>query len=304
MPGFTSVKTPLTVFQVDNPAAVTADALKKHAFRDIEKGEETCAGWTSIDDMLDTTWSKSDPELDKRLCFALRVDKRRVPSAVLTKCYREAVAKQLEASGKKRIGKGKSKELKQEIKDRLLLNMEAAPSALELVLDETTGKLFVAGTSAGMLKELTERMSNDFGVCLAPYEAQADTQRILRSIYDDQLSAAFDGHTYTLAEAGQTTLCAADDAKRQIVAKNDRTSVDAGLTEALSFASLAVRMECDGLEWIFSINEKLVFSSLKTPTVKKDSVNPDGFLLEKLHLIEQAVGVVHTLFEARPGGNA
>ncbi|MDR2821024.1 MAG: recombination-associated protein RdgC [Desulfovibrio sp.] len=302
MSGFTSVKTPLTVFQVDNPAAVTVDALKKHAFRDIEKGEETSAGWTSIVDMLDTSWKKSDPVIGDRLCFALRVDKRRIQGAVLKKCCMEA-ARDLEATGTK-LSRKRRKELKENIKARLLTSVEAAPVALELVLNKITGKLFVAGTSAGMLKKLAERMFNDFGVCLAPYEAQADTQRILRGIYDDQVSAAFDGHTYILTETGQTTLCAADDAKRQIVARHDRTSVDAGLTEALSFASLAVHMECEDLQWEFIINAKLVFSSLKTPAVKKDSANPDAALLEKLYLMEQAVGVVHTLFEAQPAGNS
>jgi DNA recombination-dependent growth factor C len=303
MPGFTSKTTSLTVFHVNDPGAVTPEKLKEHAFRDVAADEETSEGWTNIDDMLDMAWEKSAPEKGDWTCFALRVDKRRVPSAVLSKCYREAVAQALEGSGKKRMGKGRAKELKQEVKDRLLAKMEAAPSVMEAAMTRS-GKLFAAGTSATMLKTFAEHMSRSFGVALAPYEAGVDTQAVLQDIYNKGTSVTVGGHTYSLADAGRTTLSASDGTvKKRVDALNDRSSVDAGLAQELSVAGLAVNMTGDNLECAFDLNDKLVFSKVKAPAVDKKS-DPDEALLERLFFFERIVDVVHTLFVARPGENS
>jgi hypothetical protein len=303
MPGFTSKTTSLTIFHVADPAAVTPEKLKHYAFRDIAGDEETSVGWTNIDDMLDTAWEQSVPEKAEWICFALRVDKRRVPCAVLLKCYREAAAQALEGSGKKRLGKGRSKELKQQVKDRLLAGMEAAPSVVEAAMTPN-GKLFVAGTSASMLKLFAEHISLSFGAGLAPYESGVDTQAVLQDIYNNGTSVTVDGHPYNLSDAGRTTLASSEgDVKKRVEALNDRSSVDAGLAQELAVAGLAVTMTGDNLECSFDVSDKLVLSKVKAPAVDKKS-DPEGALLERLCFFERIVDIVHTLFEARPGETA
>ena len=47
--------------------------------------EERGWGWTSFEDMLDMQWRSAPPEKGAYLAFALRLDTRRIPPAVLKK---------------------------------------------------------------------------------------------------------------------------------------------------------------------------------------------------------------------------
>lgn len=303
MSGFMSNSTALSVFQVNNPSAVTADALKKFAFRpiDTQKGEELAVGWTNMDDMLDTAWASSVPEKGEWLCFALRVDKRKVPGAILKKHFGEALATQ----GKHFVSRERKKELKEQLKLRLLANTEPAPASVDVVMNKESGQLLVASTAKGMLAHLTELMPRSFGVQIAPLEPQIDVQQVLRTIYDAHMQASFESQTYKLTDAGRITLAGISEADAsiiEVVVKNDRTSTDTGLAGGLSIAKLKISMERenDSLVWVFSLNGLLEFSGLKVPAAKKNKDdNQDAVLLEKLYLIEQAVGVIHNLFGNR-----
>jgi hypothetical protein len=116
MSGFSSASTGLSVFKVDKPAAVTADKLKKHAFRSIDNNSEPLSfGWTNIDDMTDAEFRESPPEKGGFLCFALRADVRKVQSAVLKRVLQEALKAELEAcraAGKEKVSRARKKELK------------------------------------------------------------------------------------------------------------------------------------------------------------------------------------------------
>ena len=60
--------------------------LRQFAFQDIDDiAEERGWGWTSFEDMLDTQWRSAPPEKGAYLAFALRLDTRRIPPAVLKK---------------------------------------------------------------------------------------------------------------------------------------------------------------------------------------------------------------------------
>ena len=311
MPGFMGASMALTVFRVDNPAAVTAGALKKHAFQSIDslKGEELAVGWTSIEDMLDTAWSGSVPEKGQWLCFALRVDKRKVPAAVLKKHYEEALHKETqarEAAGEGPVSRGRKRDLKELTRQRLLAATEPAPSVVDVAMHMHTGLLLVASGSKGALDQLAELMAASFGISLAEFEPQADVQRVLRALYDDALQADVQGHGYALADAGCVTLAGVGGTKGddaiEVVVKNDRASADAGLASGLAFAKLKVRMERDGdeaLVWSFALNTGLSFSGLKLPASQADRDEADAALLERFYLMEQAVGVVHKLFDVR-----
>lgn len=310
MAGLMSKSTDLTVFHVANPTAVTAESLKQFAFRPIDelKGEEESAGLVSIEDMLDTTWASSVPEKGEWLCFALRVDKRKVPGAVLKKHYAEALKAEQEtlaAQGLKFFPKGRKKELREQLKARLLATTEPAPSVVDVAMNMHTGLTFVGSTATGMLDHL-QKIFNYLGEPLESKEAMADVKTVLRAMYDDSIKAEFNGYSYTLAEAGRVTLAGAagegDDI--EVAVKNDRASSDAGLESGLSIAKIKLTMERDsepGFAWTFTLNGSVSFSGLKTPATDAahGDDDHDAVLLEKIYLIEQAVGAVHALFDIR-----
>lgn len=83
--------------------------LRQFAFQDIDDiAEERAWGWTSFEDMLDMQWRSAPPEKGAYLAFALRLDTRRIPPAVLKKyvtiALREEEAR-IKEQGKKFIAR-------------------------------------------------------------------------------------------------------------------------------------------------------------------------------------------------------
>ena len=84
--------------------------LRQFAFQDIDDiAEERGWGWTSFEDMLDMQWRSAPPEKGAYLAFALRLDTRRIPPAVLKKyvtiALREEEGRIKEKSSSPGIGK-------------------------------------------------------------------------------------------------------------------------------------------------------------------------------------------------------
>ena len=77
--------------------------LRQFAFQDIDDiAEERGWGWTSFEDMLDMQWRSAPPEKGAYLAFALRLDTRRIPPAVLKKYVTIALREESSSPG---IGK-------------------------------------------------------------------------------------------------------------------------------------------------------------------------------------------------------
>lgn len=284
MPGILSTTTDLTIYMIDNPAAVTAEKLKRHAFRPIDdlRTEELAVGWTSIDAMLDTAWESAPPEKGEWLCFALRVDKRAIPGAVFKKHYAEALKKEeaAVASGEQKfISRSRKAELKEQIKLRLLPAVEPAPAIVDVAMNMHSGLLLVASSAKSLLVHLEDLMATSFGVTLRSKETDANSPQILRQIYESGAQVEWNGHAYTLTDAGQVTLVGnRGDEAVQVVVRNDDTSVDTGLEAGLSIAKLKIRMERDSepeFAWTFSLTESLSLSGIKTPATEKQVEDND-----------------------------
>lgn len=306
MPGFLSNGSiALTVFKIENPAAVTGDKLRKYAFRSIDdlSSETKAHGWTSIEDMLDVNWQCSAPEKGHFLCFALRVDTRKVPQPVLKKHLAEALREETEknsAEGKTYISRARKKELKELYTARLLAKTDPVPVTVDMAFDTQSGLLYVGSTTTAHQKLMAELFTQSFGQEPQPVLSTVDVPHILQELYAASRDITFDGHTYSLAEAGQLTLAAGDG---EVSVKNEPTSAQSGMEAGLSICKLKLQMTRVGetdLEWQFTLNLDLSFSGLKTPKIeKRPDDDADAALLAKLYLLEQTVGVIHTLFEVR-----
>ncbi len=265
-------------------------------------------GWTSIDAMLDTAWESAPPEKGEWLCFALRVDKRAIPGAVFKKHYAEALKKEeaAVASGEQKfISRSRKAELKEQIKLRLLPAAEPAPAIVDVAMNMHSGLLLVASSAKSLLVHLEDLMATSFGVTLRSKETDANSPQILRQIYESGAQVEWNGHAYTLTDAGQVTLVGnRGDEAVQVVVRNDDTSVDTGLEAGLSIAKLKIRMERDSepeFAWTFSLTESLSLSGIKTPATEKqvEDNDTDAATLEKLYLLELVVGAVGKLFELK-----
>lgn len=258
---------------------------------------------------MDVDWNFSMPEKGPFLCFALRVDTRKVPGPVLKKHLAEAIRE--EESKKNTAGKpgavsrARKKELKELISARLLSQAEPVPSTVDVALDTQSGLLYVASVSSTQLELVCDYCKQSFGVTPQPVTAGVeDVPGLLRSLYESSRDVPFDGHTYTLAEAGQLTLLReGEENGAEVTVKNEADSARTGLETGLSIKKMKFQMERVGeeeLAWEFTLDAGLRFSGLKTPRVEKQSDDdPDAVLLEKMYLLQQAVGVVRTVFEVK-----
>lgn len=309
MPGFLSTTTALTVYKLDNPAAVTADKLKEYGFRSIDDIPEPKGwGWTNIDDIFDTEWRFSVPEKGQFLCFSLRVDTRKVSSAVLKKHLAEALREE-EAKAQteeRKVSRARKKELKDLYASKLLSKAEPVPAAVDIALDMTTGMLYAGSISGSFLELLEEQFFVAFGVKpkrLVPtgmedHELEdSSVEALMAKIYADSLQVDFGEHSYTVAEAGQATLM--QEGGAEVTVKNAPDSANAGIASGLSIKKLRIQISRTGedeLMWTLTLNSDFTFSGMKTPKVEKATGdNADAAMLEKLYLIEQAVGVVLAL---------
>lgn len=148
------------------------DLLIKHNFKDIDKtAEERSFGWTSFDDMLDTNWNHASPHKAHYIAFALRLDTRRIPPAVLKKHLRlsmDEAKKELESRGQKFISRDQKKEIKENVKLKLFARTLPIPAVFDVVWD-TSANLVYLGSNSPKVKELFEdHFTNTFELHLEP----------------------------------------------------------------------------------------------------------------------------------------
>ena len=141
--------------------------LKRYAFQDIDAlpGETRAFGWTSFDDMLDIEWAASPPEKGAYLAFALRLETRRVPPAVLKKHYALALReekKRTAEQGKQFISRERKKELKEQVQLRLMRHFLPIPSVFDVIWTTDADLIYFASTQRKILDIFEECFTKCF----------------------------------------------------------------------------------------------------------------------------------------------
>lgn len=252
--------------------------------------------------MADTAF-QSSPEYGEWLCFALRVDRRSIPGAVLKKHLEDALKEEREnmvraGADVPIVSRTRKKELKDQLVLRLLPHVEPVPSLVDVAMNMHTGLTLVSTASKGLLQLFQDTAATSFGVTPEPLPQPEDPQAPLRAIFDGEVRADFNGYAYAFSQGGQVTLSgiSSEDEAVTIVAKNDMASAQAGLEAGFSIDRLKINMERDGeaFAWQFSLTPELTLLAVRTPKTEESA--GEAALLEKLYLFEQCVGAVRTLF--------
>ena len=175
--GILSASTSFTRFRILDPVpqelwSQIPSKLKQFAMVDIDDiPEERGWGWTNCDDMLDTSWKISPPEKGDYLAFALRLDTRRVPPSVLKKhtlmALREEEAKNKE-QGKKFISRERRKELKEQVRLRLMQRFLPIPAVFDVVWNTTSGIIYLASTQTKLIDLFMNYFTLSFDLHLEP----------------------------------------------------------------------------------------------------------------------------------------
>ena len=121
---------PLTVYRVESStlANVTGDRIRQYAFRSIDQTpDELGSGFVPDTDMF-ADLNISIPEKGNYMNFGLRIDTRKVPSAIFKKHLAEMTQEELQRTGKTFLSKNRKRDLKELCKTRLLSKTEPRPS--------------------------------------------------------------------------------------------------------------------------------------------------------------------------------
>ena len=151
--------------------------LKKFAITDIDElAEERAFGWTNIDDMLDTEFHRSTPEKGAYLAFSLRLDTRRVPPAVLNKHFTIALREEEEKNkeeGKKFISRERRKEIKEQVKFRLMQRYLPIPAVFDVVWNIQSNYIYLGSTQSKIIEMFGSYFTETFDLHLeimTPYD--------------------------------------------------------------------------------------------------------------------------------------
>ena len=148
------------------------EKLKQFCMVDIDgTADERSFGWTNIDDMLDMNWTQSPPEKGEYLTFALRLDTRRIPPAVLKKHNTIHLNKELEHN--KEQGKNfVSRDRKREIKEQVVLKLRARtlpiPAVFDVIWNPTENRIYLATTNAKVRALFEDYFTLTFDLHLEP----------------------------------------------------------------------------------------------------------------------------------------
>lgn len=130
--------------------------IKKYAFQELTtSAEDRAFGWTSLENPLDTRFEGARYSAGDFFYFALRIDKKSIPPALLRlKCLEEE-RKSLKDSGKKRLFREQTKEIKERVYLHLLTRAYPVPSFYD-VLWSPSGGWLLAGSHADKIFEIFE----------------------------------------------------------------------------------------------------------------------------------------------------
>jgi DNA recombination-dependent growth factor C len=189
-----STVTRLRIAEAVTPAILSSvpDKLKQFCFRSIDATtDERSWGWVCFDDMLDPAWQTAPPEKGEYMAFALRVDVRKIPSSILKKDL--AVALKEEEKKNKEVGKTftsreRKKELKEQVRLKLLSRIPPQPTTVDVVWSTSRNILHVTTNSSKLLDLLSDYFTLTFDLHVEPLTPYA----LAASMLDETAMARLD----------------------------------------------------------------------------------------------------------------
>lgn len=170
--GLLSTTVSITQYRVDgrldDPLMETVrDGLQQNAISEIDNEAEAMkAGWTAFDNPFLPDFSGSRFVIGTHFVFALRIDKKSIPSKVLKKHYTVEMARRLEETGREFLSKTEKRELKDHVTQVLSLRIPATPNVYDVVWNYEEGLLWLFTNLKAANEELETLFSRSFKLSL------------------------------------------------------------------------------------------------------------------------------------------
>ena len=161
------LKTPVT--------ETAAAALNKNAISEIEdQSAETMSGWTSFEKPYQPDFRGSNFVYAAYLVFALRIDKKTIPSKLIQKHFMIESARRMAESGRQYLSRNEKQIIKDRVIEALYLKVPAVPHVYDIIWNYEASVLWFFSNLKAANEELETLFLRSFGLTLIrmfPYTA-------------------------------------------------------------------------------------------------------------------------------------
>lgn len=121
--------------------------LTQNAIVEIDDEDvDQSAGWTSYEDPFTPDFTGSTFVMGTQFIFSFRMDKKAIPSKVVTKRYRQEISKRLKESGKEFLSRNEKKQIKEDVGRGLSLRIPATPNVYDVLWNYEKSSLWFFST--------------------------------------------------------------------------------------------------------------------------------------------------------------
>jgi hypothetical protein len=152
-----------------------AAGLKKNAISEIDdQSLEKAVGWTSFEKPYQPDFSGSTYAYGSYLVFALRIDKKTIPSKMFKKHFMIESARRLAESGRQYLSRNEKQTIKDQVINRLNLKIPATPNVYDIIWNYEDSVLWFFSNLKAANEELETLFLRSFDLTLIrviPYTA-------------------------------------------------------------------------------------------------------------------------------------
>ena len=142
-----------------------AECLKEHTIREIEDDVSSKAvGWTSFDKPFNPDFEGSSFVIGTHFVFALRVDKKSIPSSVVKKHCAMETARRLVQTKRPHLSRNEKRMVKEHVINVLSRRIPATPNVYDLVWNYEDSSLWFFSTLKSANEELETLFFKSFQI--------------------------------------------------------------------------------------------------------------------------------------------
>jgi hypothetical protein len=146
------------------------ERIRKHAFStDWRTADEKAAGWTGLEDPLDTDFPFASYAQGRYMLFSLRIDRKSIAPSLLKLKVIEAERKQLAHGGQKKLYREQREAIREAVRLELLGRTLPVPSTFEVCWSVQDNTLVFCSLSDKIFEELRELFRDSFQFSLSPH---------------------------------------------------------------------------------------------------------------------------------------
>lgn len=164
-----------TLFHVDGslPSSFRDEFLERideFRFTELtaESEEDLTHGWTVLDDMLSTAFSRDNVFVGEYLCLGMRTDRWALPSALLKAHVARRTAEVMAEQGKVKLFKSEKMAIREEVTRQLKRRTLPAAGVIDMVWSLERGEVRLWTQASRALEQFEDLFESTFGLRLVP----------------------------------------------------------------------------------------------------------------------------------------